>query len=91
MMLYLLCYPSLFFLSTFYANTIPVLGIGNGRVIAEMIEAAGIGLGAAITGTRGSIPPVTGEGNETRTGRAAMAGDPAMLVIVAFQREGTLI
>lgn len=50
-----------------------------------------IGLGAAITGTRGSIPPVTGEGNETRTGRAAMAADPAMLVIVAFQREGTLM
>ena len=70
---------------------LPVLVIGNGRVIAEMIEAAGIGLGAAITGTRGSIPPVTGEGNETRTGRAAMAADPAMLVIVAFQREGTIM
>ena len=70
---------------------LPVLGIGNGRVIAEMIEAAGIGLGAAITGTRGSIPPVTGEGNETRAGRAAMAANPAVLVIVAFQREGTLM
>ena len=61
------------------------------EVIAEMIEAAGIGLGAAITGTRGSIPPVTGEGNETRAGRAAMAANPAVLVIVAFQREGTLM
>ena len=32
-----------------------------------------------------------GEGNETRAGRAAMAANPAVLVIVAFQREGTLM
>ena len=56
-----------------------------------MFDAAGIGLGPAITGTRGWSPPVTGEGNETRAGRAAMAANPAVLVIVAFQREGTLM
>ena len=58
-----------------------------GRIGADAVAA----VGAAITGTRGSIPPVTGEGNETRAGRAAMAANSAVLVIVAFQREGTLM
>ena len=56
-----------------------------------MVEVAGAYLGAAIAGTRGAIPSVTGEGSVTRAGRPAMASQPAVLVIVAFKRKRALV
>ena len=68
-----------------------VLCVGNGSIIAEMIETTGTDLGAAITGTGRMIPSATGEGDESRAGRPAMAAEPAMAVVGAFQRERELV
>ena len=70
---------------------LPVLGVGNGSIIAEMVEVAGTDLGAAIAGARGVIPSITGEGDKTRAGRPAMTSQPAVLVIVAFKRKRALV
>ena len=68
-----------------------VLCVGNGSIIAEMIETTGTDLGAAIAGTGRTVPSGTAEREILRTVGSTMPAKDTGAIVCAFKRKPALM